>query len=135
MLLTQQRVSASRSTRRTLSFLRKLLIYRHICLSPSFLLISPWMFGPTRVSFFMFCNKPQLPLATCAHRAVQTERRCDIFSRATDVLVPPLQHSEQCLRTFIHMHGPITTSPLGEHTAPQSVADNTAVLLMEIAHT
>lgn len=83
----------------------------------------------------MSCNKPQLPLATCAQRAVQTEHKCDIFSRATDVSVPPLQHLEQRLRTFIHMHGPVTTSPLGERVAPQSAADNTAVLPMEIAHT
>lgn len=82
----------------------------------------------------MYHNKPQLPLAMCT-RAVQTEHKCDIFSRATDVLVPPLQHLEQRLRTLIHMHGPITTSPLDKHTSPQSAADNATVLPMEIAHT
>lgn len=29
---------------------------------------------------------------------------------------------------LIHMHGPITTSPLGKHAAPQSPADNADVL-------
>lgn len=35
----------------------------------------------------------------------------------------------------MHMHGPITTSPLGKHAAPQSPADNAAVLRVETVHT